>query len=50
MNFFTDHPEKFKFSQILMDDKNATYLCSRIITTLAGQARKLEHEKETYSK
>ena len=33
--FSTAHPEKFKFSQILMDDKKATYLCSRIITTLA---------------
>ena len=24
LNFSTAHPEKFKFSQILMDDKNAT--------------------------
>ena len=25
---------KFKFSQILLGDKNATYLCSKIISTL----------------
>ena len=34
LNFSGCAVEKFKFSQILMDDKNATYLCSRIITTL----------------
>jgi hypothetical protein len=34
LNFSTVHPEKFKFSQILLGDKNATYLCSKIISTL----------------
>ena len=28
------HPAKFKFSPIMLGDKNATYLCSKIITTL----------------
>ena len=32
--FSTVHNEKFKFSQILLGDNNATYLCSRIIPTL----------------
>ena len=27
---------KFKFSQILLVDKNATYLCSKIISTLVA--------------
>ena len=31
---FLLHPEKFKFSQFLLGDKNATYLCSKIISTL----------------
>ena len=34
LNFSTVHPEKFKFSQILPGDKNPTYLCSKIISTL----------------
>ena len=34
LNFSTVHPEKFKFSQILLGDKNATYLCAKIIFTL----------------
>ena len=34
LNFSAVHPEKFKFSQILLGDKNATYLCSKIISTL----------------
>ena len=35
LNFSTVHPEKFKFLQILLGDKNATYLCSKIISTLS---------------
>ena len=34
MNFSTVHLYKFKFSQILLGDKNTTYLCSKIISTL----------------
>ena len=34
LNFSTVHPEKFKFSQILMGGKNANYPCSKIISTL----------------
>ena len=34
LNFSTVHLWKFKFSQILLVDKNATYLCSKIISTL----------------
>ena len=34
LNFSTVHPEKFKFSQVLLGHKNATYLCSKIISTL----------------
>ena len=34
LNFSTVHHEKFKFSQILLGDKNSTYLCSKIISTL----------------
>ena len=30
LNFSTFHPEKFKFSQILLGDKNITYLCSKL--------------------
>jgi hypothetical protein len=32
--FFTAQLEKFKFLQILLGDKNPTYLCSKIISTL----------------
>ena len=34
LNFSTVHLKKFKFLQILLGDKNATYLCSKIISTL----------------
>ena len=34
LNFSIVHPEKFKFSQILLGDKNATYLCSKVMSTL----------------
>jgi hypothetical protein len=34
LNFSTVHPEKFEFSQMLLGDKKATYLCSKIISTL----------------
>jgi hypothetical protein len=34
LNFSTVHLWKFKFSQILLGDKNATYLCSKIISIL----------------
>ena len=34
LNFSTVHLSKFKFSQILLGDKNATDLCSKIISTL----------------
>ena len=34
LNFSTVHPEKFKFLQILLGEKNATYICSKIISTL----------------
>ena len=33
LNFSTVHPEEFKFSQISLGDKNATYLCFKIIST-----------------
>ena len=33
-NFSTVYLWKFKFSQILLGDKNAAYLCSKIISTL----------------
>ena len=34
LNFCTVHHEKFKFSQILLGDKNPTHLCSKIISFL----------------
>ena len=34
LNFSTVHPEKFKFLQILLGDKNTTSLSSKIISTL----------------
>ena len=34
LSFSTVHLLKFRFSQILLGDKNATYLCSKIISTL----------------
>ena len=37
LNFSTVHPENCKFSQILLGDKNAAYLCSNIISTLPRQ-------------
>ena len=37
LNFSTVHPEKFKFLQILLGDKNTTYLCSKIISTLPSK-------------
>ena len=37
LNFSTGHLYKFKFSQILLGDKNATSLCSKIISTLYQQ-------------
>ena len=34
LNFSTVHLQKFKFSQILLGDEKAIYLCSKIISTL----------------
>ena len=34
LNFSTVHPEKFKFLQILLGNKNATFFCTKIISTL----------------
>ena len=34
LNFSTVHLKNSNFSQILLGDKNATYLCSKIISTL----------------
>ena len=33
---------KFKFLQILLGDKNATYLCSKTISTLKDSEEKIE--------
>ena len=41
MNFSTVHLYKFKFSQILLGDKNTTYLCSKIISTLSKFQREV---------
>ena len=35
LNFSSVRPEKFIFLQILLGDKNATYLCSKIISTIS---------------
>ena len=35
LNFSTVHLQEFKFSQILLGDKNTTYFCSEIISTLS---------------
>ena len=37
LNFSTVHLKKFKYSQILLGDKNTSYLCSKIISTLGMQ-------------
>jgi hypothetical protein len=38
LNFSPVQPKKFKFSQILLGDKNATYLCSEIISTVTSMS------------
>ena len=40
---------KFKFSKILLGDKNATYLCSEIISTLSRKNH-LGEPKEEFKK
>ena len=42
--------EKFKFSQILLGDKNATSLCSKNISTLCKWNAKLKSELSNYKK
>ena len=34
---------KFKFSQILLGDKNATYICPKIISTLNARVVQFKH-------
>ena len=57
LNFSTWHLLKFKFSQILLGDKNATYLCSKAISTLLivlkhylcrGKLNKIENKNLNY--
>jgi hypothetical protein len=38
--------EKFKFSQILLGDKNATSLCSKNISTLTGLTDKIKNSRQ----
>ena len=45
LNFSTVHPEKFKFLKILLGDENATYLCSKIISTLQIQPNQFINNK-----